>query len=58
MGKSKRILYFKQKSEKDAPVNGKTIFYKKGRQMIDIEEAYDNLAYHTKESATLPLTFS
>lgn len=26
--------------------------------MIDIEEAYDNLAYHTKESASLPLTFS
>jgi len=26
--------------------------------MIDIEDVYDNLAYHTKESATLPLTFS
>ncbi len=26
--------------------------------MITIEEVYDDLAYHTKESAKLPLTFS
>lgn len=26
--------------------------------MITIEEAYDELAYHSKESAELPLTFA